>query len=499
MWSNGSDLASWVDNWADHQPDALAIEFEGVTTNYKQLSRRIASIASWLHLHKVEMGDRVAWLGPNHPLAIELLLACSRLGVIFLPLNSRLLSSEHRWILQDAEPKLLITHEDFHEHGKEAAEEIPVLLLDEVSQSEPIEVAPRVGGPDDPVLLAYTSGTTGTPKGALLCQSALAANAVNGAHAHDLTSNDRFLTFLPLFHVGGLNIQTLPALMGGASVLLHNSFDPGQWLEDVERWQPTWSLFVPATLTAVSNHPAFMQADLSSLKGLMAGSSTIPEAATRPFFERGISVGQVYGATETAPTAVVLRIDQAAQRPGSCGKAATLCDVRIVNDEGIDVAAGESGELWVRGPNILTSYWRNPDATSESLTDGWFHTGDIGHMDLDGWIYIDDRKKDVVISGGENIYPAELENILAESDLLLEATVVGVSDSRWGEIPVVVAVAAEGVDQNSQAVLQLFDGQIARFKHPKRVIWVDHLPRNVMGKVLKHEVRVLIASNETTT
>ena len=499
MWSNGSDLASWVDNWADHQPEALAIEFEGRTTDYAQLSKRIASIASWLHLHKVETGDRVAWLGPNHPLAIELLLACSRLGAIFLPLNSRLLVAEHRWILQDAEPKLLIAHEKFHEHATEAAGGVSVRSLNEVSQSEHIDLTPRVGRPDDPVLLAYTSGTTGTPKGALLSQSALTANAVNGAHAHDLTSSDRFLTFLPLFHVGGLNIQTLPALLGGASVLLHSSFDPAQWLEDVERWQPTWSLFVPATLNAVSNHPAFAEADLSSLKGLMAGSSTIPEAATRPFFERGISVGQVYGATETSPTAVVLRIDQAAERHGSCGKAATLCDVRIVNDAGIDVTTGESGELWVRGPNVLISYWRNPEATSESITDGWFHTGDIGHMDPEGWIYIDDRKKDVVISGGENIYPAELENVLAESDLLLEATVVGASDTRWGEIPVVVAVAAEGFKQDSEAVLKLFDGQIARFKHPKRVIWTDQLPRNVMGKVLKHEVRILIAKNETAT
>lgn len=499
MWSNGSDLASWVDKWADHQPDALAIEFEGDKTNYRQLSRRIASIAGWLHLHEVKTGDRVAWLGPNHPLAIELLLACSRLGAIFLPLNSRLLIAEHHWILQDAGPRLLIAHKDFHEHATEAADEIPVFGLDEVYQSEPTELTPRVSQLDDPVLLAYTSGTTGTPKGALLSQSALAANAINGAHAHDLTSSDRFLTFLPLFHVGGLNIQTLPALMGGASVLLHSSFDPGQWLEDVERWQPTWSLFVPATLNAVTNHPAFAGADLSSLKGLMAGSSTIPEAATRPFFERGVSVGQVYGATETSPTAVVLRIDQAAQRHGSCGKAATLCDVRIVDDAGVDVAAGESGELWVRGPNVLMSYWRNPDATSESITDGWFHTGDIGHMDSEGWIYIDDRKKDVVISGGENIYPAELENVLAECALLSESTVVGVTDSHWGEIPVVVAVAAEGFEQNSEAILQLFDGQIAGFKHPKRVIWTDQLPRNVMGKVLKHEVRDLITKSETAT
>ena len=201
MWSHGPDLASWVDNWASHQPDALAIEFEGATTNYAQLSRRVASTADWLHRHGVVKGDRVAWLGPNHPLAIELLLACSRLGTIFLPLNSRLLTSEHRWILEDAEPKLLVAHENFHEHAMEAAGDISVYLLNEVSQVQAIEAAPREGELGDSVLLAYTSGTTGTPKGALLSQSALAANAVNGAHAHDLTSSDRFLTFLPLFHV----------------------------------------------------------------------------------------------------------------------------------------------------------------------------------------------------------------------------------------------------------------------------------------------------------
>lgn len=497
MWEKGSDLASWIDNWASHQPNALAIEFQGVGTNYEQLSTRVSATASWLHSNEIEAGDRVAWLGPNHPLAIELLLACSRLGAIFLPLNSRLLVSEHAWILEDAKPELLVAHEKFITHAKEAATSIPVHSLTEVTQANVLDRTPRSGTLIDPVLLAYTSGTTGTPKGALLSQSALAANAINGAHAHDLTPRDRFLTFLPLFHVGGLNIQTLPALMGGASVLLHESFDPEQWLTDVERWRPTWSLFVPATLDAVSNHPAFNETDLSSLTGLMAGSSTIPEATTRPFFERGISVGQVYGATETAPTAVVMRVSQASDRPSSCGKPATLCEIRIVDDAGTEVETGESGELWVRGPNILSSYWRNPEATSESITDGWFHTGDIGHQDSEGWIYIDDRKKDLVISGGENIYPAELENVLAENPLLLEATVVGAPDSRWGEIPVVVAVAAAGADQDSEAVLQLFRGQVAPFKYPKKVIWTDRLPRNVMGKVLKHEVRALITPDRS--
>lgn len=493
MLSEGQDVASWVDRWADHQPDALAIEFEGFTTTFRELSQRVASVADWLHRQNINAGDRVAWLGPNRPLAIELLLGCSRLGAIFLPLNSRLLVSEHQWIIANAKPRIIVADPTFDDHARESAGDLPVHIIDDGTSMAADVTAPRRGKADHPLLLAYTSGTTGRPKGALLKQSALMANALNSAHAHDLTPEDRFLTFLPLFHVGGLNIQTLPALMGGAAVLLHRVFDPGEWLQDVERWQPTWSLFVPATLTAVTTHPRFATTDLSSLRGLMAGSSTIPEATTRPFFERGIPVGQVYGATETAPTAIVLKAGQASNHRGSCGKPSTLCEVRIVDDNGADVQAGTPGELWVRGPNILQEYWENPEATTESITDGWFHTGDIGHTDADGWIYVDDRKKDVVISGGENIYPAELEHVLAESDIFREATVVGQPDQRWGEVPVVVAVAAGEVPVDDQAVLDLFEGRLARFKHPQKVMWVDELPRNVMGKVLKHEVRDLIA------
>jgi len=498
MWSEGQDLASWVDRWADHQPDAPAIEFEGSATSFSALSQRVSSVADWLNARNINVGDRVAWLGPNRPLAIELLLGCSRLGAIFLPLNSRLLVSEHQWIIDNADPKIVVADPMFSDHARKSAGELPIHVIDDETLLSADAVAPRPGKAKHPVLLAYTSGTTGKPKGALLTQSALMANALNGAHAHDLTPKDRFLTFLPLFHVGGLNIQTLPALMGGAAVLLHRAFDPGEWLRDVERWQPTWSLFVPSTLNAVSEHPRFEDTDLSSLRGLMAGSSTIPEATTRPFFERGIPVGQVYGATETAPTAIVLKADQALNHPGSCGKPSTLCEIRIVDDDGANVSASISGELWVRGPNILQEYWRNYEATAESITDGWFHTGDIGHADADGWIYIDDRKNDVVISGGENIYPAELENVLAESDIFLEATVVGRPDQRWGEVPIVVGVAAADIPPDDQAVLELFAGRLASFKHPKQVIWVDELPRNVMGKVLKHEVRDLIAgeSNE---
>ena len=530
--ADGADLAARVERWADHRPDAVAVAFEGVEHTYRAFSDQIAATAAWLADAGIGEGDRVAWLGPNRPAALRLMLGCSWLGAIYLPLNSRLAPPEHRWILDHAEPRLLVVDSGFEAHAAQvgALGDIRVVPDEPACPDAPGAVPPRVGTPAHPVLLAYTSGTTGRPKGAVLDQAAMAANAVNSAHAHDLTSRDRVLTTIPLFHVGGLNIQTLPALLGGAAVLIERAFDAGQFLDDVEQWQPTWTVLVPAALTAVAAHPRFARADLDSLHGIMTGSSPVPTAATQPFFDRGIPVGQIYGSTETAPIAAHLRCDEASEHPDSCGKPSTMCEVRIVTDAGTDAAPGQRGELWVRGPSVLREYWRDADATAEALRDGWFRTGDVGHADGDGWIFIDDRRKDMIISGGENIYPAELEEVLARSDLVAEATVVGVHDERWGEVPVIVAVrasqppghhaaaqvadadadddasadngtsaadsagAGEGESVTAQ-LLGLFDGQLARFKHPKAVFWADELPRTALGKVRKHEVRAMLAED----
>ena len=520
--ATGADLAARVERWADHCPDATALAFEGVEHTYGSFADQIAATAGWLAAAGIGEGDRVAWLGPNRPAALRLMLGCSWLGAIYLPLNSRLAPPEHRWILDHAGPSLLAVDTEFEEHAALIGAQCDTRVVpDEPHGFGATEGAPaRRGTPAHPVLLAYTSGTTGHPKGALLDQAAMAANAVNSTHAHDLSSTDRVLTAIPLFHVGGLNIQTLPAVLGGAAVLIHRAFDPGLFLSDVERWQPTWTVLVPAALAAVNAHPRFASSDLGSLRGIMTGSSPVPSAVTRPYFERGLPVGQIYGSTETAPIAVHLRCDEAADHPGSCGKPSTMCEVRIVTDAGTDALPGEHGELWVRGQSVLREYWRDPLATAEALTDGWFRTGDVGHADAGGWIFIDDRRKDMIISGGENIYPAELEEVLSRSDLVAETTVVGVPDERWGEVPVIVAVRAapsadtlgheahsddaesddaESDDVTAAALLRLFDDQLARFKQPKAVIWLDELPRTALGKVRKHEVKSMLAERRTAT
>jgi fatty-acyl-CoA synthase len=339
---------------------------------------------------------------------------------------------------------------------------------------------PPAGGDADDLLIVYTSGTTGRPKGAVLTQSALLWNGFNSIHAHDLGQSDHVLTALPFFHVGGLNIQTLPALQAGASVTLHRRFDPGQWLSDVAGRRPTISLLVPTAMQAVIGHPAWAATDLSSLKMLNAGSMVIPDSLLRAFHERAIPVGQVYGCTETAPVAIVLLKEDALRKAGSAGKAATHCEVKLVD-----------GEIWVRGPNVMRGYWNDPAGTAAALTaDGWFKTGDLARVDEDGYYWVVGRSKDVVISGGENIYPAELENVLADCPQIAEAAVVGVEDPKWGEAACACIVRKGGLDE--AAVLALFRDRLAKYKHPRRVVFLDSLPKNAMGKIQKFELKRML-------
>jgi fatty-acyl-CoA synthase len=295
---------------------------------------------------------------------------------------------------------------------------------------------------------------------------------------------------IPLFHVGGLNFQTTPALLAGATVTLHPRFEPAAWLSDVARLRPTTSVLVPATMQAVIADSAWPTADLSSLRMLVTGSAVVPPRLIEAFHARGVPVCQVYGLTETGPIAVHQRPEDALTHLGSTGLEAALTEARIVDADDRDVEGGRSGELLLRGPNVFRAYWRNATATESAFDNaGWFRTGDVGHRLPDGHIVIDDRVKDMVISGGENVYPAEVEQVLSTSPELQEVAVVGAPDERWGEVLVAVAVRVPGSAVSEADVLALCDGRLARFKQPRRVVFVDQLPRNAMGKVLKHELR----------
>jgi len=462
------NLSRIVERWAQHAPHKIALSFQGREWTYAQFWQRVEQATRALAVGK---GERIAWLGYNHPDMLALLLAAARLGAVLVPLNWRLTAAEHAAILRDCTPRLLYGDAAFEPQARE----LGVPLGDWHDKGAPN----LAGGDEDDLLIVYTSGTTGTPKGAVLQQRALLWNGYNAIHAHDLRQDDHVLTALPLFHVGGLNNQTLPALLAGARVTLHPRFEPGAWLRDVAAHRPTLSLLVPATIAAVIGHPGWASTDLSSLRMLSTGSTVVPESLIQAFHARGIPVGQIYGSTETAPIATVLLREDAVRKLGSAGKPAMHCEVKLVE-----------GEIWVRGPSVMRGYWNDSAATAAALTaDGWFRTGDLARVDDEGYYRIMGRSKDVIISGGENVYPAELENVLADCPQIAESAVLGIEDAKWGEAACAVVVRKPGAKLDEAAVLALFANRLARFKHPRRIVFVDQLPRNALGKVQKNELR----------
>ena len=504
------DISVWIDRHAGFAPGKTAICFGGREITYEQLAARIGVLAGLLVDLKAGPGTRVAYLGLNHPGTIALLFACARTGAIFLPLNWRLEAPEHIEILNDCTPVVLFADADYLAHGRSICTQtgIRVVAMNGADgTAETVEGLSKLTSPvyamrpdargSDPVLLCYTSGATGRPKGVVLDQNALFVNAVNSAHMHAMTSDDVALVTLPLFHAGGLNILSLPVLHAGGTLVLHSAFDLDNTFAALEHGAITLTVLVPAQLSVMINDARWAQVDFPALRMITTGSTPVATALIRAVHEKPAALIQVYGSTETAPLATYLRAEDARAHEGSAGKVALHCQMRIIDDNGDDVKDGQSGEIAIRGANVMQGYWNAPEATGQVLVDGWFHTGDIGHLDKDGYLYVDDRKKDMIISGGENVYPAELENILAECAHIVEAAVVGRPDDKWGEQVVAFVVATDDNVISEAQVKALFAGRLARYKHPRQVVFCASLPRNVMGKVKKDELRHMLAGKAT--
>ncbi|MCC7413910.1 MAG: AMP-binding protein [Gammaproteobacteria bacterium] len=501
------NIANWIEKWAVSTPAQIAIRFEDTAISYPELDARIKANACALRGELgIRPGDRIAYLGQNDPQMLVLLFACARLGAIFLPLNWRLAPLEHARILADSGASVLFVDEPYIEQCETLRGELGDRVLVAV-RGEPgrgwrtLAGLLRQAGGDDghpdigldsPLLLVYTSGTTGFPKGAVLTQEALWCNAINSTVMHDLASTDIVLTFLPLFHVGGLNNQTMPAFHAGATVILHRVFDPQRVLSGLVHERATLTIVLPAHMPLLRALPGWEAADFSSLRGVLTGSTKIPDEMVKYWHGRGIPLLQMYGATETGPIAIHQRISNAFQTAGTIGYPALHCEVRVADDAGRDCAAGEPGEILVRGRGVMACYWNNDVATRASVQDGWFHTGDIGYVDDKGCYHFVDRKKDVIISGGENIYPAEIENLLMSHPAILEVAIVGREDPRWGEIPVAVVVSKDACSLGGEDVLGWLNGKLGRFKHPRDVVFVESLPRNEMRKVMKDVLRDMV-------
>jgi fatty-acyl-CoA synthase len=499
------DPAVWAEEAAARDAGKTAIRFEGRALSYGELARQADQAAGLLVSGLgLKPGARIGYLGLNRPEQLILTLAAARAGVMVVALNWRLAVPEQAYVLANAEVSALVIADEFAERIEALTAglgDIPVfgfgrgggalLRLAEEMGAEPGGNAIRGDG-SSPLLIVYTSGTTGRPKGAVLTREAIRINALNSHHMHDMTADDHILCVLPLFHVGGLNIQTLPALGLGASVTLHARFEPGATLAAIACDRPSLTVQVPATLQAMIAHPAWDTTDLASLRTVTTGSTDVPVGLIEALHARKVPVIQVYGSTETGPVALYQRIDEAFATVGSIGRAGLMSDIRIVDAEGNEVPNGTPGEILVKGGNVATGYWRDEGATAEAFRAGWFHSGDVALRDAAGLYWFKDRIRNVIISGGENIYPAELERILRTHPGIAEAAVAGRSDPRWGQVPVAVVVKKDPALTVAD-VLAVFEGEIARYKHPRDVVFIDALPRNAMGKVVAEEVARLAA------
>ncbi|WP_169984876.1 long-chain fatty acid--CoA ligase [Microbispora sp. H10836] len=496
-------LGGWPARRAQMSPGRTAFVFEDRSFSYAEVHERTTRLASRLREAGVRAGDRVAYLGPNHVAFAETMFAAHALGAIFVPLNFRLAAPEIAYMLADSGASVLV----YAPECAAVVREIPgppvphtVVALESPAEGErhyetwlsqgdptPVDTAVTL---DDVALILYTSGTTGRPKGAMLTHANLAWNCFHMLIGVDVAGTEVTLISAPLFHVAALNQTLLPTFLKGGTSVVMPFWDVDRCYDLIEKHRVTWMFGVTAMFAAFARSPRWPHADLSSLRTLMSGGAAIPVALIRAYQERGLVFCQGYGMTETAPGATFLEAGESVRKVGSAGVPVFFADVRVVRPDLTPVAPGEPGEVLVRGPNVTPGYWRNPEATAAALTeDGWFRSGDLATLDDEGHLHIVDRVKDMYISGGENVYPAEVESVLFEHPAVAEAAVVGVPDERWGEVGRAFVVPRPGAAVTPGELRDFLRPRLAKYKIPVYVDVVGALPKTGSGKIRKPDLR----------
>jgi acyl-CoA synthetase (AMP-forming)/AMP-acid ligase II len=500
-------VASWIARRASVAPQRLALVFEGRDWTYAQLHQQVAGLAHGLASLGVRRGDRVAYVGPNHPAALQTMFAAATLGAIFVPVNYRLAGAEVAYVVNDAGCDVLV-------HGWEQAATVASVRaslvtrhyltvgapaegsasLEDLAAGQPTTAIDVPVGLDDVLLLMYTSGTTGRPKGVMLTHGNLTWNVFNVLSRFDFSSDEVTLTFTPPYRLGGMGVTLLETLHKGGTVVLMAAFDPQEVLRLVERHRVTSIFANPDFFAALADVPEWEGADLSSVRFCVVGGSPVPQRLIVRYLHHDIAFLQGYGLTEAGPVALLLDKADVHRKVGSAGLPGLFCDVRVVRPDMTDVARGEMGEIVVRGPNVMKGYWNRPEATDEAITHGgWLHTGDAARVDDEGYVFVVDRMKDVITTGGENVYPAEIERAIEEHPDVAECAVVGDPDPGLGEVPKAFVMLAKGATCTEEDLLRFLDGRVADYKVPKTVRFVDSLPKNPAGKVLKMERRAAAA------
>jgi fatty-acyl-CoA synthase len=494
------NVGEWIRKWSQIAPRKTAIIDDGHELSFGELNARCNKVANFLLKKGFEKGDRVAILAYNCHEFMEIYFAAAKIGAIFVPLNWRMAADEIFAILNDCSPKFLFFAQAFSDTGlalRERAEHLKHFVT--IGQEdfawaegyEKIEIYPETEPSgfakpsfEDPHIILYTSGTTGVPKGAVLSNRKTFFNALNADIFFKLTADDRFLVSRPLFHSGGLLIGSTPALYKGATVIYKRRFSPPEFLETIEKYNVTTAEPAATFLNFVLKECDLGRYNLKSLKIFYTGGERVPVTLLEDYHNRGFPLAQLFGMTETS-TLTWLPTDAAFEKKGSVGKPVFHGEIGIRNKEDLETAPGEIGEIMVRGPILMSGYWNRPEQTANVIKNGWFHTGDLAKIDEQGFIYIVDRAKDMYISGGENIYPAEIEKLLLSNPGIFDAAVFGVPDEKWGEVGKAAIVLGKGVHLTSSQVALFLEGKIAKFKIPKYIEFVDQLPRTASGKLKK--------------
>jgi fatty-acyl-CoA synthase len=504
------NIAWWVQRWSELHPNKPAVIFENERISYAALHQRANKTSCWLQAVGIEKGDRVAVMLNNRIEFIEIFLACSRLGAIFVPLNFRISAAELDYYLRNARPRLFIyqhTYTDVVDAAKwqhilppmvlavvgETSGHVNVLRYDAetaaFAATQPFitkTLAPS--DPEEPQVIMYTSGTTGRPKGAVLSHRKTFFNCLNADIFFQLHFDDIMLIILPLYHSGGLFIQASPAIYKGATMVIHSKFEPANVFRDIERYRVTKLLGVPTVYRSLLAVETDRRPNISSLKTCAAGGEKITPELIHACRKAGFGFRQIMGQTETSILLWASEEDLI-RKPGTVGKPVFHAEVSLLDKNGRPAAAGEIGELVVRGSIMMKEYWQDPDKTDETVKNGYLHTGDLAYMDEDGYFYLVDRVDDMYISGGENVYPAEVESVLMEIEAIQEIAVVGVPDSVWGEVGHAFIVNDTSADLCSEDVLRHCEGRLARYKWPRQITFVKDFPRTSLGKVRKDVLR----------
>jgi fatty-acyl-CoA synthase len=496
-------VGTWIHRRRVKSAGKLALISGGTGISYDRLAERIERLANGLASRNVSTGDRVAYLGENEPSFLETFFAVTALGAIFVPLNTRLAAPEIAFALDDSGAVLLVHAGAMSEVAEQACAEVRGLhrvvvgapassaeAFEDIIDTAPADHVERPVALSDTAMILYTSGTTGRPKGAAISHENVTWNCYNVLVDYDLTSDDVALMISPMFHVASLTMGVLPALLKGATVILEPAFVPGRALELIQQYRATSISGVPTTYQMICDHPDWAGTDISSLRVLTCGGSAVPTRVLDAYEARGLSFTGGYGMTETSPGATSLQPRYSREKAGSAGLPHFFTDVRVADSDGRVLPACQVGEIQVRGPNVIAGYWEQQEASAESFADGeWFRSGDMGYVDADGFLYISDRLKDMIISGGENVYPAEIERVILEMEAVQGVAVVGAPDDRWGEVPhAYLEVRADHTLEEGDVQRHLA-GRLARYKIPKRFFIVDELPRTASGKIRKAEVR----------